>query len=128
MSHLPDEREAGAGAGWLAGGGAGVGPHVADVEVLQQQQQHRGQGAQHQQQEGREELVDGERLRGSLLLHVGLAHPVQPVPAQPLQVPVLLVLELQTKVREDFTITEKAPTTSCGPSLPALPCTRAACR
>ena len=77
--------------------------------MLQQQQHHRGQRAQHQQQEGREELVDGERLRGSLLLHVGLAHPVQPVPAQPLQVTVLLGLELQTQVLEDFTITEKAP-------------------
>ena len=47
----------------------------------------------YEQKKCREELVYREGLAGSLLLHVGFADPVKPVPAQSLQVAVLSVLQ-----------------------------------
>ena len=68
-------------------------PDVADVDMFTEKQEEGADRAEDQEEEGGEELVDGEGLAGPLLLHVGLTHAVQPVPAQPLQVAVLSVLQ-----------------------------------
>ena len=62
---------------------------VVDVDVLAEEEDEGGHGAEDEEKEGGEELVDGERLWGTLLLHVGLAHPVQPEPSQALKVSIL---------------------------------------
>ena len=62
------------------------GPEVGEVEVLEAAEAGRQQGAAHQDEEGGEELLRGQRLAAPLLLLLGVARSRQPEPAQSLQI------------------------------------------
>ena len=59
---------------------------IFEVDVLQAAQAGSQHGAHHQDEEGGEELLRGQRLAGSLLLLLGGAGSRQPEPPQSLQV------------------------------------------
>jgi len=61
---------------------------VLEVDVLQQQEERRQQDAGHQEQEGGQELLEGQRVGGLVLLLPRPARARHPVASQPLQVSV----------------------------------------
>ena len=60
---------------------------IFEVDVLQAAQAGSQHGAHHQDEEGGEELLRGQRLAAPLLLLLGVARSRQPEPAQSLQIP-----------------------------------------
>ena len=61
-------------------------PEIFEVEVLEAAEASRQGRAAHQDEEGGEELLGGQRLTRPLLLLLGVTRPGQPEPAQSLQI------------------------------------------